>query len=162
MATDNLLTTFNRFRTHTDSLSGVNLSTGLNGANFATISSIASVVQKYRNDGSICQIINNAFGAILKANEYITAIQNLYGQLQNILTIPTQISSRINELRTLIESQIEEDLIAFASAQIDALRLSVASTISSLIGNDCIAEVLTVVGSQELKNVIANRGRNLF
>lgn len=162
IAIDNLNTTLGRFSSHTDNLSGISLSNGLQGANFATITTIVSTVDKYKNDGSVCEVVFGAFGAILKANEFITAINNLIGQIGNILTIPGQIASNLDFLQQLLEEQIESDLIAFANAQIDLLQLSAAAALSSLINNDCIAEILTKVGSQELKTVIATKGRNLF
>jgi hypothetical protein len=159
---NNLINTFNRFTSHTNNLSGISLSTGLTGANFATITTIVSTVQRYRNDGGICQIVNGAFGAIQNASAIATQIAQLIGFIDNVLTIPNQIADKMDFMRGLLENQIESDLISFASAQLDALQLSAAAAISSLINNDCIADVLTKVGTQELKNVIREKGRDLF
>lgn len=154
--------TLNRFLSHTNNLSGKSLSLGLNGANFATISTIMSTVHEYRNDGSICELIHGAFGAILKAESIINDINNLLGRLANLTNLPGQIVAAVNYLILLLEQQIEDDLNAFASAQIEALQYAASAAINALIGNKCISEVLTRIGSQELKNIVHERINGVF
>lgn len=161
-AVDNLLVTLGRFTSHTNNLSGISLSTGLSGANFATISSIVSTVQDYRNDGSVCELVYGAFGAILNASAIITQINILLGQIANILTIPEQIAENINFIKAVLEQQIESDLNTFALAQIEALQYAASAAINALIGNECISEILTQIGSQELKNIIRERTSEVF
>jgi hypothetical protein len=160
-AVDTLVITFNRFASHTNNLSGVSLSTGLNGANLATITSIVASVDKYRTDGAVCEAVFAAFGAILKAAEFVDAINTLLGQIANILSIPEQIANNINFIISKIETQITEDLVAFTNAQLEALQLAAATAITSLIGNPCIGEVLTKIASQELKTEIDKKIRSI-
>lgn len=157
-----LNTTLGRFGLHTDSLSGVNLSGGLSGANFATISSIVSTVQDYRDDGSICEVVFGAFGAILNLAAIATQIELLLGRIDNILTIPEQIANSLDFLKLLLEQQIVADLNAFAIAQIEALQYAASASINSLINNACVSEILTKIGSQELKNIIREKTSEIF
>lgn len=157
-----LTATVSRFTTHTNNISGISLSNGLNGVNFATISTIMSTVHEYRNDGSICELIHGAFGAILKAESIINDINNLLGRLADIRNIPGQIVASVNSLILLLEQQIEDDLNAFASAQIEALQYAASAAINALIRNKCISEVLTRIGSQELKNIVHERINGVF
>ena len=157
-----LETTLGRFTSHSNNLSGVSLSSSLNGANFATISSIVSTVQQYRNDGSICELVNNAFGVIMNASILINQINFLLNRIADAVNIPNQIVAHINFLILRLEQQIESDLNAFALAQIEALRYAASASINALIGNACIADVLTRVGSDELKNIVRERTRKLF
>lgn len=161
-AINNLLTTVGRFTSHTDNLSGISLSSGLSGANFATISSIVSTVQDYRNDGSICELVYGAFGAILNASAIINQINILLGQISNILTIPEQIAENINFIKLLLEQQIESDLTIFAIAKIEALQYAASAAINALIGNECISEILTKIGSDELKAIVRERTSEIF
>lgn len=152
-----LTTTVGRFTSHSNNISGISLTNGLNGANFATISTIMSTVQEYRNDGSICELIHGAFGAILKAESIINDINLLLSRLADIRNIPGQIVTAINSLISRLEQQIIDDLNAFAEAQLEALQYAASAAINALIGNKCISEVLTRIGSQELKNIVHER-----
>lgn len=154
-------TTLGRFSSHTDNLSGVSLSTGLTGANFATISTIVSTVQKYK-DNSICDVVNGVFGAIQNLASIITSINQLLGQLDNILTIPSQISTYIDNLKNLLESQIQADLLNFATAQLTALQLAAAAALTSLIGNACVSDVITKIGTDELKKIVIAKSNTVF
>lgn len=162
VAINNLANTLVRFTSHSNNLSGISLSNGLQGANFATISSIVSSVQQYKDDGSVCELVYKAFGAILNASAIITQINLLLGRIDNILTIPDQIADNIDFIRLLLEEQIESDLNTFASAQIEALQYAAAAAINSLINNQCISQILTQIGSQELKNIIRERTSEIF
>ncbi len=162
VAVNSLITSVNRFTSHTNNLSGISLSNGLNGANFATISSIVSTVQEYRNDGSICELVYGAFGAILNAAAIVQQLELLLGRISNILSIPDQIADNLDFVRLLLEEQIESDLNTFAAAQIEALQYAASAAINALINNECISEVLTRIGSQELKNIIRERTSEVF
>jgi hypothetical protein len=159
---DLLLTTLERFTSHTDNISGKSLSLGLNNANFATISSIVATVQQYKDDGSVCELVYKAFGAILNASAIINQINIMLGRIANILNIPNQIADNLDFVRLLIEEQIESDLNAFASAQLEALQYAASAAINSLINNECISQILSQIGSQELKNIIRERTSEIF
>ena len=161
-AVTSLETSIGRFFSHSNNISGVSLSNGLNGANFATISSIVSTVQQYRNDGSICELVNKAFGAIMNASILINQFNFLLNRLADAANIPDQIVAHINFLILRLEQQIEADLLAFANAQIEALQYAASAAINALIGNKCIGEVISRVGSRELKNIVRERTREIF
>lgn len=162
IAINNIKNTLTRFTTHTNSLSGNGLINGLNGVNFATISTIVSTVQEYRDDGSICELVNKAFGAILNADAIITQINLLLGLVDNILTIPDQIANNINFVKQLLEDQIVADLNTFTDAQLEALQYAASAAINSLINNPCIAEILSRVGTDELKAIIRDKSSQIF
>lgn len=161
-AINSLITTVNRFTSHSNNLSGISLSNGLNGANFATISTIVSTVKDYRNDGSICELVYDVFGAIVKAGEIINEINILLNQITNVVNLANQIAGNLDYIRTLLENQIESDLSAFAITQIEALQYAASAAINALIGNVCISEVLTQIGSQELKTIVKERSKEVF
>lgn len=161
-STDLLLVTLGRFQSHTDNLSGVSLATGLTGSNFATISSIVANVQKYHESSAICDIVYGAFGAIMAAADIISKITTLMGQLANLLTIPSQIASALNSIRQLIESQIANDLLAFANAQLTALQNAAASAISSLINDACMGNIIAAVGTQELRTILNTKAQTII
>jgi hypothetical protein len=160
-AVDTLQTTFGRLLSHSDNISGVSLSTGLTGSNFATISTIVESVQKYKDDGLVCSVVYGAFGVILKAADIANTINLLLGQIQNLLSQPGQIADNIDFAKDYIETLITEDLVAFANAQIEALQIAAAAALTSLIGNPCIGEVLGKVGSRELKVIIDEKIRSI-
>lgn len=146
--------TVGRYLTHTNNMSGVGLTNGFTGANFATISQVVSTVQKYSNDGGICEVVYGVFGAIVKASMIIRQIENVIGQLNNLLNSVSTIASKLLLLQNLLESQIEQDLLAFSNAQILALQNAAANAIANLTGSPCIGDVIGIVGSAELKKVI--------
>lgn len=146
--------TVGRYLTHTNNMSGVGLTNGFTGANFATISQVVSTVQKYSNDGGICEVVYGVFGAIVKASMIIRQIENVIGQLNNLLNSVSTIASKLLLLQNLLESQIEQDLLAFANAQILALQNAAANAIANLTGSPCIGDVIGIVGSAELKKIV--------
>lgn len=155
LSIETLEDTLSDFGIHTDNLSGVNLSNGLNGANFATISQVVATVQKYQNDGSVCEVVFNAFGAIIQAAQIINSIRILIGQLENLEnSTPANIINFIDNLETILRTQIEQDLIAFANAQISALRNAVANTLIGLGANECLSQIIGIVGGAELKKIV--------
>lgn len=157
LAITNLTTTLGRFTSHTNNQSGISLSTGLSGSNFATISSIVSTVQQYKDDGSVCELVNKVFGAIMNASSIINQIAYLLGLLENLSTIPQQIADAINATILLLENQIISDLNAFADSQLEALQYAASAAINSLLHNPCISQILSQIGTQELKNIIKQK-----
>lgn len=146
---------------HTDKLSGVSLTGGLNSMNFSTISSVVSTVQKYGNDGSACELINGAFGAIVKAAEFVNDMNVLYGRLVNLSLAPDTLPFAIDTLKNKILSQIQADLLTFANAQITALQYAAAAALTELTNNPCISEIIAIVGTDELKKATNEAIQNL-
>lgn len=161
-ASTSILTTLNRFGIHTDNLSGVSLSSGLTGANFATISTVVSTVQKNSRDGSICEIVNGVFGAIQNIASILNKINILISDIENIINIPFQIASKLNTIIAFLENQIQTDLLNFANAQLTALQLAASAALSSLLHNQCIADIISKVGTDELKKVVNSRIRGII
>jgi len=157
-----LETTLGRFTSHTNNLSGVGLSTGLTGVNFGTISQVLSTVRKYSNDGGSCELINNAFGAIVKFAQIVQAIDNFILQLNELENFPERIANYITLIKNLLEGQIEQDLQAFAEAQITALQFAIASALESLTGDACISEIISIVGSGELRKIVRPEVTQVF
>lgn len=161
-AIQQLENTLGRFSTHTDNLSGVSLTNGLNGANLATISQVMATVDKYKTDGSSCEFIHNAFGAIIKSAQIIGYIEDLIRKILDAENYPERLLNTINTVIAFLENQIEQDLIAFANAQIDALQIATANALLSLTGNACISEIISIIGSQELKNIVKEKATGIF
>lgn len=160
-AIDTLTSTFNRMILHTNNLSGVNLSTGLNGANFATLAVIASNVQNSNGTG-ICELVNGVFGSILNAASIVNQINTLIGQIQNILSFPDQIANNLNFIKQLLESQIANDLLAFANAELTVLQNAVATALGSLLNDACIGNIISQIGTIELKQVLGAKVQSVI
>lgn len=156
-----LQTTAGNFLGHTNKLSGVSLSTGIDSVNFATISSVLATVQKYGNDGSACELINGAFGSIVKAAQYITDIMGLIAKIDNIDVLASQLPDVIDNLMNAMENQIITDLAVFANAQITALQYAAAAALTELTGNPCISEIISIIGTAELRKVAIPAIRNI-
>jgi hypothetical protein len=148
------------FTSHSDSLSGVGLSEGLTGSNFATMASVVKTAQKYTSEGGVCSIANGAFGAIVKARQIIAAIENLQRQLGELLLFPERIAAYLDTLETLLRNQIINDLTAFAQAQLDALQASAAGALAEFFGDPCLAGIASVVATDAVKsklNILPNQ-----
>lgn len=158
---DSIETVLENFGIHTNNLSGVSLSNGLNGANFATISTIVSTVQKYEND-AVCGLVNDVFGAIVKFGQIANAINTLIRQLDELDSFPERIANYLDILRNQLFNQIEQDLINFTTAQLKALQYASAAALNELINNPCISEIISVVGTQQLKRVLIPRIQQIF
>lgn len=146
---------------HTDKLSGVSLTGGLNSMNFSTISSVVSTVQKYGNDGSACELVNAAFGMIVKVGEFVDDMNVLYGRLVNLALAPDVLALEIDNFKAKILSQIQADLLTFANAQITALQYAAAAALTELVDNPCIGEIIAIVGTDELRNATNQAVQNL-
>lgn len=145
----------NQFKTHTNALSGISLSTGLSGANAATIMQVLNTIDKYKEDGGTCQFINNVFGSIVKFAQIAGAIATLVSQITNFINNgDNMIEQRIQTLTNLLQSQITNDLLTFTEMQLRALQLSVASGLTSLLGNECLANIVSIVGTNELRTIL--------
>lgn len=153
-AISSLEITLGRFTSHTNSLSGVGLSTGLSGANIGTVMQVLRTIDRYKDDGAACEFINEVFGAIIQFAQIAEQIRIVYNRLVGLLDEPELLAERINTLRTLLEGRIENDLLAFAEAQLQALQYAISGALSGLLGNDCLAEIVGIVGTQELKKII--------
>lgn len=158
-AVDTLLITFNRFKIHTDGLSGVSINGGLSGANFATLSTIATNVQKYHDESAVCSIVYGIFGALLVAENIANQINLLVGQIQNLLSFPDQVKTNLDFITSLLESQIANDLLAFANAELELLRQVAASALTSLLNDPCMGNIIASVATDEAKRVLNKNAR---
>lgn len=153
-AITSLENTINRFTSHTNALSGIGLSTGLSGANIGTVMQVLRTIDKYKDDGAACEFINEVFGSIINATHYIEQIRIIYNRLLGLTNEPELLAERINTLVTLLEGRITNDLMAFAEAQLRALQLALSSSLSQLLGNECLSEIISIVGTQELRGIL--------
>lgn len=155
-------TTIAKFTGHTNRLSGLTMTGGVDAINFATISSVLATVQKYGNDGSACELIFGAFGAIVKAAQYITDIMGLIAKIENIDELASQLPDVIDNLVNALENQMTTDTAVFVSAQITALQYAAAAALTELSGNPCISEIISIIGSAELRKVAIPAVRNIL
>lgn len=153
-AINSLETTLGRFTSHTNSLSGVGLSTGLSGSNLGTIMQVLRTIDRYKNDGSACSFINEVFGSIIQFAQIAEQIRIIYNRLVGLTDEPELLAERINTLVTLLEGRMENDLLAFTEAQLRSLQYSISGALSNILGNECLSEILSIIGTQQLRGIL--------
>lgn len=161
-AISSLEITIGRFTSHTNSLSGVGLSTGLSGANVGTVMQVLRTIDRYKEDGAACEFINEVFGSIVQFAQIAEQIRIMVNRLIGLTDEPELLTERINTLITLLEGRIENDILAFTMAQLQALQYAIAGGLSSLLNNECLGEVLGIIGTDQLKKIIIPEVANVL
>jgi len=154
-AFENIKTQMVDFQSHTDTLSGVNMGGDKGMAQMAQIMSVARVASGQQT----CSEFNKAFGSIMNAAEIAAEIAALLLLIQQLIENPEavieELKNRLNAMTQRMADQIAADLQAFAQAQATALANAVGEAIVGLLGDNCFANVLGAVATDEMKKKIA-------
>jgi hypothetical protein len=150
----NTVNSINSLIGHSDRISGVDL-TG-NGT-LATIAKTMGAARKSNGEKS-CATVLGAFGTIAKAQQYIDEVQ---GVLETINQFKNNVAANIAGMTaaagvfvTKVAEQILSDTAALANAQLQLAEAAVASSVSSLVQDECMAAIMSSVMSQGLKNEV--------
>jgi hypothetical protein len=150
----NTINSINSLIGHTDRVSGVDL-TG--SGTLATIAKTMGAARKANGEKS-CATVLGAFGAISKAQEFVNEVNTV---LETINTFKNNVAGGIAGLTaatgafiTKVADQILSDTTALVNAQLQLAEAAVASSVASLVQDECMAHVMSSVMSQGLKNVV--------
>lgn len=132
----------NALITHTNTLSGVDLSTN---TNLAIIARTVNAARKIGADNS-CSMIHLSFGSLQKSSELITDTQNVISKinetLNNLVQDLSQKVADITSYATKIVSQIASDVTAFVTAQQTIIQHSLAVSLVGLYDDPCLTAVM--------------------
>lgn len=139
---------------HSNRVSGVDL-TG--NSTLATIAKTMGAARKANGEQS-CSTVLGAFGTIAKAQHYIDEI---HAVLEEINTFKNNISSGIAGMTAKagafvvqVANQILSDTNSLVNAQLQLAEAAIASSVSSLVKDECMAAIMSSVMSQGLKNEV--------
>lgn len=145
------------FASHTDKLSGVDISGDIGLGNMAQIMTVARAV----SGESSCTEFNKAFGAIANASIIIALIAELISKIQNFLENPEEIVDelldKLEGMANQLVSQIASDLQAFAQGKLLAIANALSSAITGLISDPCFSAVINQIATDEMKNQIQSQ-----
>lgn len=141
----------NQLLDHSNKLSGVDLTGNQH------LGAIASVMTANRvSDGtSICDGVLAAFGAIMKAAEFLKGITDSINSLIAFIEdIPNKINQMIDQLTSMVNkimTQIQNDLNALANAMVALAQKAIANVIGSLLDDPCFGQVIGAVAGVEMQ-----------
>lgn len=153
-AVQNLDSQLQQFLTHTNQMSGVDLS---GPRNFLSMSQIATSARTALGSDS-CDSLNNVFGAITQALQFANAFFQLVTLIQTYLENPQlladQVIQSINFQVQEITTQIQRDVAAFTQTQIVALQNALAQGITGLVGDPCVGAVFSQIATDQMRGVV--------
>lgn len=130
--------------THFDSI--------LNPTAFASIATTMSAINNVSNLDS-CSRYLSAFAELIDT-EKIAQILALLALIDSLTSQNLDdILDRIRSLATKMLTDVQNAARMFLDSQLELLRLSVANNLLSLIGNECLRDIIGAVGTPQLQQI---------
>lgn len=150
----NTVNSINSLIGHTDRISGVDLN---GNGTLATIAKTMGAARKANGEQS-CSTVLAAFGAIAKAQQYVDEVNGVLEELNtfknNIAANIAGVAATTGAFITKVADQILADTTALTNAQLQLAEAAIASSVASLVQDECMAAIMSSVMSQGLKNEV--------
>lgn len=145
-----LESTLGQFGVHTDNLSGV----GNGQPNMVTILSVSNAAKGITGSAT-CDLVNNAFGSLLKGAAFVNDVVRFVQDVVNfILSGPAAFRNTVSGLTDQFTFSIQQDINNFLDSQQKVLSEAIAGTLTNLFDDPCVGAILGAVVTPSLNNAL--------
>ena len=148
---DSLFSAIGDFTAHTNALSGLSFGSEINLASILR----TTIASRKLSGFAGCSLLGGVFGAIAKAQEFISDMQDIARQLQrflaDVMNSIANVRSFINNFASKMLNEISNSLLKFGQAQIGLLIDSLSNGIADLFDDECFGDIFGSIATDKVR-----------